>query len=474
MIDKEYFIYGNESVDKAFKKLNKNLIGTLIVVDESMKLVGIITDGDIRRALLKHNNTELKCSEIANKDCKYVDQFTDKKKIRSLAQAYRVIPIVDETNKLIDFYSFKVSSRIPVSSPEIRGNEIKYVIDCFETNWISSQGSYVTKFENEFSEYVGKPFCLSVCNGTVALELALKSLDIGKGDEVIIPTFTFGATANAVLNCGADIVFIDVCKDTWLADVDLVRKAISPKTKAIIVVDIYGNPYDIKSLREKCDVQNIKIISDSAEAVGARVDNQHTGHDADIATFSFFANKLITTGEGGMVAFNDEEIFIKAKSIRDHGMDPNRRYFHIYQGSNSRMTNIQAAIGLAQLEQINLFLKLRNNIYKKYNDALEYLSCTSFQFIGDTSIQSPWLYAIQIEDRDIDKIVSKLEQKKIDSRRFFQPLDSMPPFKKYKNFLNGNAQEIFSKGLCLPTFTSMTDNEIDYVATELVKILNKK
>ena len=250
--------------------------------------------------------------------------------------------------------------QIPLAFPDLGGNEIEYISDAVHSSWVSSTGPYITSFENNFSSYCDVNFGISTSNGTTALHLSLISLGIGPGDEVIVPDLTFAATINAVLHAGATPVIVDVDPDTLLIDPEKIKAAISPNTRAVICVHLFGSPCDMNSICSLCKDGKIFLIEDCAQAHGATYNNKKVGSFGDIGCFSFFGNKIITTGEGGMCVTNSEELRDKMRILRDHGMDPDRRYIHNVVGYNYRMTNIQAALGVAQLENIDKSLIFRS------------------------------------------------------------------------------------------------------------------
>ena len=259
---------------------------------------------------------------------------------------------------------------IPVSEPDISGNEKKYVLDCIETGWISSLGSYVTDFEEKFSRYCGAKHGVAVNNGTSALHLALAACGIGKGDEVIIPDMTFIATANVIAYLGGTPVFVDAEPRTWNIDVTKIKSKITKKTKAIMPVHLYGHPCDMDPLRELAEENGLLIIEDAAEAHGAEYKGKKVGALGTVGCFSFYGNKVITTGEGGMCVTNDEELAERMRLLKDHGMSAKKRYWHTVTGFNFRMTNIQAAIGVAQLEKIDQFIATKRVNAALYNKLL--------------------------------------------------------------------------------------------------------
>jgi len=255
---------------------------------------------------------------------------------------------------------------IPIAEPLFEGNELKYLTDCIESGWVSSAGKYVQQFENEFGEYIGCKYGVAVHTGTAALHLALAALGVGPGDEVVIPTLTFAATANAVLYTGAKPILVDVEEETWNLDPDLIEKNITEQTKAIIPVHLYGFPCDMDKILEIAEKYNVNIVEDAAEAHGAEYKGKKVGGIGTVGCFSFFANKIITSGEGGICVCNESDIVEKIETLRDHGMKKDKKYWHDEVGFNYRMTNLQAAVCVAQLERINTFIN-KNSKNAKLN-----------------------------------------------------------------------------------------------------------
>lgn len=354
---------------------------------------------------------------------------------------------------------------IPVSNSDLTGNELIYLENCIKTNWISSLGEYVLNFENKFSKLIDTKHSLSCSNGTVALHLALLSLDIKPGDEVIVPSFTFVATINSILYCGATPIFVEIDPDTWCMDINDIKRNLSTKTKAILVVHIYGNPADMDEISELAKLKDLYIIEDCAEALGATYNRKPVGGLGDVSCFSFYGNKIITSGEGGLVSTNNTMLFEKIKMLRDHGMSLTKRYYHEVMGYNYRFTNIQAAIALAQLEKIDLFLKRRKEIFELYSELLN-IPMIQLPFQGD-SIKHPvnWLYTVIIKNGKRDEVIEFLKENNIDSRPTFFPCHKMP-------FINKKielpiTEEISSGGMSLPTFTKLKNSEIEFIAEKI-------
>jgi perosamine synthetase len=260
----------------------------------------------------------------------------------------------NKLNQLVDYSTIYKLRSISIASPLLNGNELNYVTDCLKTNWISSQGKYVKEFERQFELYHENFNAVAVSNGTVALHLALEAIGIGENDEVLVPNLTFAASVNAIIYAKAIPVLVDISKETLNIDLNKIENLITKNTKAIMVVHLYGSPCDMNSIIEISKKYNLKIIEDCAEALGSYYYNRPVGVFGDVSTFSFYGNKTITTGEGGMVLFKDNEIAEKARVLRDHGMSKSKRYWHDFVGYNYRLTNIQAAIGVAQFERLNV------------------------------------------------------------------------------------------------------------------------
>lgn len=366
-----------------------------------------------------------------------------------------------------------MSYRVPVASPLFIGNEKKYVDDCMESGWISSAGNYVTLFENSFAEYCGARHAIACCNGTVALHLSLMALGVQEGDEVIVPTLTFVATPNSVVYCGAQPVFVDSEPDTWNIDPKKVESKITEQTKGIIAVHLYGHPAGMSELRKIADRHGIFLLEDAAEAVGARCDGTVVGTLGDAAAFSFYANKIITTGEGGMVVTNDDSIAERVRLLRGQGMDPNRRYWHPVVGYNYRMMNLAAAIGLAQLETIDRHMELRLSVAQQYRGHLDGIPGIEFQLEQHWARHVYWMFSIVLEpdiwpERDV--VANKLAEQGVETRPIFYPAHSMPPYQKAaQNEAFPVAETLSAHGISLPTWAGMTESDVQYVCDALIK-----
>jgi perosamine synthetase len=361
-------------------------------------------------------------------------------------------------------------SSIPVYLPMIGNNESKYVNECFRTGWISSKGSFVTQFEDNFSSFLGVKYSTSVSNGTVALHLALKVLGIGPGDEVIVPTLTYIATINAISYVGATPVFVDSESDTWNIDPDLISERISEKTKAVLLVHLYGAPCNMTYIAKICHDKNLYLIEDAAEAFGTMQDGKYAGSFGDIATFSFFGNKTITTGEGGMVVSNQKSLIDRASFLKSQATSPEREYWHEEIGFNYRMTNICAAIGVAQLEIANMIIEKKIEIASWYKDELKDCSI-KFQKEKNGDQHSHWMVSILARSElERDAIRSNLKLSGIETRPVFCLATSMPVFRSKESF--PVADNISRCGLNLPSFPALTREQVNYICSKIKAVLD--
>jgi perosamine synthetase len=348
---------------------------------------------------------------------------------------------------------------IPIYMPDLSGNEKKYVNECIDTSWISALGHFVGDFENAFAKFVGVENATSVCNGTVALHLALLALGIGPGDEVIVPTLTYIATANAVTYVGAKPIFVDSEIESWQIDATKIEALITPQTRAIIPVHLYGQACDMTALMKIADKHNLLVIEDCAEALGTKIGDQHVGSFGHIATFSFFGNKTITTGEGGMVTSRNKELIDFARRIRGQGLAKGREYWHDIIGHNFRMTNVAAAIGLAQLERAEQFIKRKRLLAEKYSAALD---STHVQLQNEikNAIHSRWMTAITVDKpENRDDLRSFLRTQGIETRPVFYPLHTMPIFNSVDQS-HPVAEYIAERGICLPSWPGLSEDQV--------------
>lgn len=360
---------------------------------------------------------------------------------------------------------------IPVAEPHFDHRELEFVTDCVKTGWISSIGPYVTEFEDKFSRFCDTSYGVACANGTVALHLALVAMNVRAGDEVICPALTFIASANAITYTGAKPVFVDAEPRTWNMDPAKVKAVLTPKTKAIMVVHLYGHPVEMGPILELAKSKGLPVIEDSAEAHGALYKGRKVGSLGELGCFSFYGNKIITTGEGGMIVSNNKELVEKMKLLRDHAMDPKRRYWHPLVGYNYRLTNLQAAVGVAQMEKIGKFLEIRKRNAKMYQNLLK--GVEGITLFPEASWANPvyWMVSVLVEKEfgmNRDQLALALKEKGIDTRPFFIPLHEMPPYQGSGTF--PFAEEISRKGMNLPSSTKLTSDDIEYICETIKEI----
>lgn len=366
---------------------------------------------------------------------------------------------------------------ISISQPVLEGNEAKYIQECLRTNWISSQGKFVKRFEKAFAGYCGVKYGVANSNGTTALHLALLALGIKAGDEVIVPDLTFASPVNAVVYVGARPVFVDVDKETWNIDTTKIEKALTSRTKAIIVVHLYGRPCQMRPILKLAKKHHLFIIEDCAEAHGAQYHGKKVGSFGEISCFSFYGNKIITTGEGGMCLTNNKNLAEKMRILLNHGMDPNKKYWHKQVGFNYRLTNLQAAVGLAQLEKINWLLNKRTKIANLYNYLLKDIPGITVVKPEPRTRLVCWMYSILVDPKisrvDRNQLMATLKKNNIETRPLFYPLHQMPPYKKYvkKGQAFKAAQYLSVRGLSLPSGGNLTSKEVRYIAGTVIKMV---
>ena len=363
---------------------------------------------------------------------------------------------------------------IPVAIPDLSGNEKAYVNEAMDSTWISSTGSFIDRFETEFARMCGARHSLSVCNGTVALHLAMLALDLRPGDEVLVPSLTYIATANAVRYMGAKPIFVDVDPHTWCIDPDRLEDAITPRTKGIIAVHLYGHPADMDRINHIAGVHGLWVVEDAAEAHLAEYKGAPVGAIGRIATFSFFGNKIMTSGEGGAITLNDDALVLRARTLRGQGVDPERRYFFPVIGYNFRLTNVASAILCAQIERAEEIVAARQRVFDTYDRLLSGCAGIGFQPVAPWAKRAPWLYCITVDAEvygcDRDTLAAHLLENGVDTRPFFRPLHLLPPYRE--DAMGGpelpHTISLGASGLNLPTFSALSEDQIAQIC-DLIK-----
>ncbi len=370
---------------------------------------------------------------------------------------------------------------IPVNEPLLTGNEKKYLVECIESGWISSEGSFVKNFEEQFAASVDRQYAIAVCNGTAALDIAVAALGISPGDEVILPSFTIISCAAAIVRAGARPVVVDSDPCTWNMNVVQIEEKITKRTRAIMVVHIFGLPVDMDPVLELADRYSLKIIEDAAEMIGQTYKGRACGSFGDISTFSFYANKHITTGEGGMIVTDDEELAEKCRSLRNLCFGKGKkRFVHEELGWNFRMTNLQAAVGLAQLEKLKEHVERKRQIGERYTALLQNVLGLQFSLPETPYAKNIyWVYGLVLKDEvdfDAFEAIKRLSEYKIGTRPFFWPMHEQPVFKKMGLFENEKlpvAEKLARRGFYIPSGLALTDRQIEQVAQAVQEIMSR-
>lgn len=373
---------------------------------------------------------------------------------------------------------------IPVNEPLLNGNEKKYLNECIDTGWISSEGPFVSRLENEFAKFIGVEYACAVSNGTAALEVALYALGVGQGDEVIMPSFTIISCAVACLRLGATPVLVDIDPEIWCMDVTQIESKITARTKVVMPVHIYGHPVDMDPLFELKEKYGFKILEDASEVHGAEYYSEKfnkwlkCGSMGDVATFSFYANKIITTGEGGIVATNDKNIAERAKNYRNLCFGPIERFKHCDIGYNFRITNLQAAVGVAQLEQIDKFIAIKKECGEYYAQKIADIKGVRFMPIKSWAHSVYWMFSVELDPEcgfTALEVMDKMREHKIGTRPFFLGLHAQPTLKKIGLFTGEDypaTDFAYKYGFYMPSGMTLSRTKIDIVVEVLKEILN--
>lgn len=366
--------------------------------------------------------------------------------------------------------------RYPLARPKLGKLERDTLLEAFDSGWISSSGSFISELQEEFADYIGMKKGIATSNGTAAIHLALASLGIQKGDEVIVPDLTFISPANMILQTGAKPVLVDSNPDYWGLDAHTIEKKLTDRTRAVIVVHLYGHPVDLDSILELCESHNLNLIEDCAEAHGALYKGRKVGSFGQISCFSFYGNKLLTTGEGGMCLTNNSLLEEKMKLLRDHGADRTKHFWHPITGYNYRMTNLQAAIGCAQLKTLDKRIEKYRSIGHWYTSNLS-------ETLQDDIAPHPemtwascvfWMYTFLIKALNLEKrekLLDLLDKRGIETRPIFYPISKLPPYQVYDSGDNNIAQYLSSRGLSLPTYQELELQDIEIISHAVVDSL---
>lgn len=469
-------VFNSNTIRDAMKAIGNGTLGAAFIIDEHKKsFLNVVTDGDLRKALLKGHGLETKLGLFCDSKSIYASDEMLRDEINKLFdEKIRIIPVLDKNNKIVAVHYRDTRVRISVVDPLFDEKELENVTDCILSGWISSNGIYVKKFEHNMAKFCGSKYAVACSSGTSALHLALLALGIGKGDEVIVPTLSFIATANAVTYTGAVPIFVDSDPNTWNINPEKIKENITNSTKAIIPVHLYGQPADMEKINIIAKEKDLIVIEDAAEAHGAKFKGKRVGALGDAGVFSFYGNKLITTGEGGMIVTNSKKVYDQSILLRDHGMSTKKKYWHTALGYNYRMTNIQAAVGVAQLQKIHLIIEKKINIAHTYKNLMKDIPGIKFPLSIPEHENVFWLFTILIDESifgvNSKKVIKVLKDKGIDSRPIFVPIHKQPI---YKNLNKLPISEKLSKqGISLPSAPDLKFETIKYICN-VIKDLYK-
>jgi len=367
---------------------------------------------------------------------------------------------------------------IPVNQPLLDGNEKKYLLECIETGWISSEGPFVKRFEDSFAERVDRKHGIAVCNGTAALDAAIEALNIGAGDEVILPAFTIISCINQIVRAGAIPVLVDSDPATWNMDVRQIEEKITPRTRAIMLVHIYGLPVDVDPVLDIARRHGLKVIEDAAEMHGQTYKGLPCGSFGDISTVSFYPNKHVTTGEGGMILTDDDDLAEASRGLRNLCFQPHKRFVHERLGWNLRMTNLQAAVGLAQLERLDEFLARKRRLGARYTQALSSLPGVQLPLAGtDYAENVYWVYGLVIDEglgMDAEEAMRRLAAEGVGCRPFFCPMHQQPVLQRMGHFRGDShpvSERLYRQGFYIPSGMALTDAQVDQVIDATMRVL---
>ncbi|MBT5170281.1 MAG: DegT/DnrJ/EryC1/StrS family aminotransferase [Opitutales bacterium] len=373
------------------------------------------------------------------------------------------------------------TERIPVMSPSLTELESKYVQNSLDSTWIGGEGAYIDQMERDWADICGVSHAVMTANGTLAITLALQVIGVGAGDEVIVPALTYAATANSVRLVGGEPVFVDVEEDTWCMDSTLVESAITPRTRAIIPVDLFGHPTDIDPITEIANAHGIHVIIDAAQSHLATYKKRPVGSLAQMTTFSFHVGKMFTSGEGGAVTTDDAELAGKLRLIRGHGMDPNRRFFHPVVGTNNRMTNLQAAMLCAQIERRDEIVARRRATFQAYANGLSGIPGLSLRPVADWATASPWVFCLRLSESEFgmsrDDLIEELSGRNIETRPFYYPLHRLPMYRELSESRGEScpvSDSLSSEGMFLPSSTDISADELGFIIETVRSISSKR
>lgn len=466
---------------KAMEYINKGGKGIALVVDKEQKLIGVVTDGDIRRALLSGMSLDSGIQDIIVKNpvTAVLGVTTNQLLEVMMNRGIQQIPILNEEGKVVDIALLRELKRIPLSRPDITQKEVGLIASVLATSKLSI-GPMIEEFENKIASYVGTRYAVAVNSGTSALHLCIKSLGIKDGDEIITSPFSFIASANCALFERAKPVFVDINEDTLCIDPERIEEKITPKTKAILPVHIFGYPADMDRIMEIAKQYNLSVIEDAAEALGSEYKGRKVGSFGNMGVFAFYPNKQISTGEGGMAVTDNKEISLLWRSLRNQGRSEGSEWLsHERLGYNYRMSELHAALGVAQMERIEQIILKRQQVAEMYNERLRSLSELKIPYSSHHIKMGWFVYVVRIDSvrfsrEDRDAIIRQLDQRGISCRNYFPPIHLEPFYRKMFGYKEGDfpiTEWVSGKTIALPFYNNISEEEIDYICDNLEAII---
>ena len=450
------------------------LFVVLLVNADGGRFCGLVTDSDLRRALQAGFGLESPVADVPRSQAITASVGTPLEELSRLLNEHTYcVPLLDCDGSVVELAIGNRRAWIPVAEPLLGERELQYVAECVLTGWVSSAGKFVKRFEEVFANFCGARYAIATSSGTTALHLALLALNIGPSDEVIVPTLTFIATANAVTYTGASPVFADSDPYTWTIDPKQIEAAITSRTKAIIPVHLYGHPADMDPILDIAGHHNLAVVEDAAEAHGACYKGRRVGIFGDVGCFSFYGNKIITTGEGGMVVTNRSDLAERVRILRDHGMSFGRPYWHSALGYNYRLTNLQAAVGVAQMERVEEILAAKRRIGQAYRNALNGITTLRLPPEAPWAKNVYWLYSILVDENTSpmgrDALMIELKNRGIETRPLFSPVHTQPVYSTGRCL--PIAERLAVQGLSLPSGVTLSSTEIQRVAETVAGLI---
>ncbi len=464
-----YVCRADETPFAVIERVLNNDVGLCLVLDEHGCPAGQITADSLRDAV--RSGAWTKASTVAAQVTPCPAPVPRGSARNAPDNAHVLTPVVDERNRLVDVIVNQAAAFVPVAQPQLTGQEFRNLMDAFLSTWISSTGEYIRQFEAAFAQRMEMSEGIAASNGTVSLHLALLALGIEPGDEVIVPDLTFAATINAVLYCGATPVIADVDPETWCLSAEGFKAAITPRTRAVIPVHVFGRVAEMTEIAALAKAHKIAVVEDCAEAHGATYDGHPVGSFSDISSFSFFANKIITTGEGGMCLTRDPALAKSMRVLRDHGMSPERRYWHEQVGYNYRMTNMQASIGMAQLQRMDEILERNRRLAAAYRAALDGIPGVAMPpDLKPRAGGVTWFVCARVPAEKRAKLIEEAKKDNIDIRPFFHALSAMPAYAPWAQ-PSPVSRALSETGVNLPTSYRIDDHVIERVAGIFRRVL---